>query len=280
LYHVSAEEPAYVTAGDFDKVGNYIGIVSLFLPDQQGKRQEFPAQSRDDVVRQMPSLKKRFDTYKPYALATMNEVLTPEQRKSALRLKATELRSCYLRNEGNGRFTMIPLPNEAQVAPLAGMVADDFDGDGNLDVLINGNDYGTEVGIGRYDALNGLLLKGDGQGGFKPLSILESGIYIPGNGRALVKLRGADGGYLVAASQNKDDLKLYSLKRRVKTVSVETGDLRATIRLKNGTIRKEELYYGSSFLSQPARFITVEDDAVNVTFLNAKGGSRVVELIR
>ncbi len=63
------------------------------------------------------------------------------------------------------------------------MAVDDFDGDGNLDVIINGNDWGTEVTVGRYDALNGLLLSGDGKGNFTPLSILESGIYIPGNGK-------------------------------------------------------------------------------------------------
>ena len=78
------------------------------------------------------------------------------------------------------------------------MLADDFDGDGNLDVLINGNDFGTEVSIGRYDALNGLLLKGNGDGGFTPLSIQQSGIFIPGNGRAVVKLLGTSGNYLVA----------------------------------------------------------------------------------
>lgn len=61
------------------------------------------------------------------------------------------------------------------------MLVGDYDSDGNLDVLINGNDYGTEVTVGRYDALNGLLLKGDGKGGFKPLTILESGIFIPLN---------------------------------------------------------------------------------------------------
>ena len=69
------------------------------------------------------------------------------------------------------------------------METGDFDGDGNLDVVINGNDYGSDASIGRYDALNGLMLKGDGKDGFKPLSILQSGIYIPGNGKALVKLR-------------------------------------------------------------------------------------------
>jgi hypothetical protein len=69
------------------------------------------------------------------------------------------------------------------------METGDFDGDGNLDVVMNGNDYGSDASVGRYDALNGLMLKGDGKGGFKPLSILQSGIYIPGNGKALVKLR-------------------------------------------------------------------------------------------
>jgi len=69
---------------------------------------------------------------------------------------------------------------------INGMVVDDFDGDGNLDLLINGNDYGTSIGIGRYDAFNGLLLKGDGAGGFIPLSMLQSGINIPGNGKALL----------------------------------------------------------------------------------------------
>jgi len=109
----------------------------------------------------------------------MDQVLSPEQRQGALRLKATTMQSCYLRNDGGGKFTMIPLPNLAQVSVINGMVVDDFDGDGNLDVLLNGNDFGTAVGIGRYDASYGLLLKGDGAGGFTPLSIAESGHLYP-----------------------------------------------------------------------------------------------------
>ena len=70
----------------------------------------------------------------------------------------------------NGKFTMVPLPVEAQISQLNGMVVDDFDGDGNLDVAISGNDYGTEVATGRYDAFNGLMLKGDGKGNFKPIN--------------------------------------------------------------------------------------------------------------
>lgn len=65
------------------------------------------------------------------------------------------------------------------------MLANDFDGDGNLNLLAVGNDYGTEVSVGYYDACNGLFLKGDGTGNFKPETILQSGWFVPGNAKAL-----------------------------------------------------------------------------------------------
>lgn len=276
LYQASDRYPVYETAGDFDGNGKYIGISSLFLPDKNGVRQEFPVESRDDLTRQMNSLKRRFSNYKSFAVATMNDVLTAEQRKGALRLKANMLQSCFLRNDGGGKFTAIPLPAAAQESTINGMVVDDFDGDGNLDVLINGNDFGTEIGIGRYDALNGLLLKGDGAGGFTPLSILQSGIYIPGNGRALVKLRDPKGNYLVAASQNKNVLKLYQLQRVTRSIPIDPGDRSAMIRYKNGKIRKEEFYFGSSFLSQSARFVQVDSTVAGITITDGKGRNREV----
>jgi hypothetical protein len=278
FYQASEQWPVYITARDFDSNGSFIPIASLFLPDQHGVKKEFPAQGRDDIARQLPGIKKRFATYKPFALATMDEVLTPDQRKGALRLKATMLQSCYLRNDGGGKFTLIPLPREAQVSPINGMVVDDFNGDGNLDVLINANDYGTEVGTGRYDASNGLLLAGDGAGGFIPQSILQSGIYIPGNGKALVKLRGATGNYLVAASQNKDVLKLYERRRKSDMIPIRPDDVSAVIRWKNGRTRKVEFYYGTSFLSQSARFLDFDPDMVSMTITDIRGRNREVDL--
>ena len=278
LYQASDSFPVYETAGDFDGNGKYIGIPSLFLPDQNGVKKEFPAESRDDLSRQMNSLKRRFPNYKSFAVATMDDVLLPAQRKSALRLQANMLQSCFLRNDGGGKFTAIPLPLPAQESIINGMVVDDFDGDGNPDVLINGNDFGTEIGIGRYDAFNGLLLKGDGAGGFTPLSILQSGIFIPGNGRALVKLRDPKGSYRVAASQNKNVLKLYRLKRTSRSIPVDPADVSALIRYKDGRIQKEEFYYGSSFLSQSARFLQVDTTMSSITITDSRGKSRLVHL--
>ena len=276
FYKASDSFPVYITAKDFNNAGKYIAIPSLFLPDKNGIKKEFPAQGRDDIAKQFPAIQKKFATYKPFALATMDEVLTPEQRKGALRLKSNIMQSCFLRNDGGGKFTLIPLPNEAQISMINGMVVDDFDDDGNLDVLINGNDFGTEVGTGRYDALNGLLLKGNGNGSFQPLSILQSGIYIPGNGKALVKLQSSSGDYLIAASQYRDALKLYSLNKKRNILKLNNDDVSAILYFKNGQIQKEEFYNGSSFLSQSAKFLMTGKNISSAEITNSKGVKRKI----
>jgi hypothetical protein len=187
------------------------------------------------------------------------------------------LKSCFLRNDGKGKFTLIPLPPEAQFSVLNGMETGDFDGDGNLDVVINGNDYGTDVSIGRYDALNGLMLKGDGKGNFKPLSILQSGIYVPGNGKALVKLRDTEGNLLLAASQHSDSLKVFKLNASSKSIKVNENDAYALIKYKNGKTERQEFYYGSSFLSQSGRFIELDDNISSIIIFDTRGNSRVVK---
>jgi hypothetical protein len=160
FYKASDQYPMYITAKDFDNNGSYDAFPSLFLKDQDGQMKEFPAHTREDIVKQMISMRVRYQNYKSFAVSTMDSVLTPAMRKDAIRLKANILQSVYLRNDGGGKFTMMPLPVEAQISQLSGMVVDDFDGDGNLDIALSGNDYGTEVSTGRYDAFNGLMLKG------------------------------------------------------------------------------------------------------------------------
>jgi len=277
LFQASDRYPVYITAGDFELNGQYDAIPSIFLLDQNGEKKEFPVQGRDDLIKQMIRLKIKFPDYKSFAVATMDDILSPEQRKGALRLKSNLLKSCFLRNDGNGKFTLVPLPVEAQFSVLNGMEVGDYDGDGNLDVVITGNDYGTEVSIGRYDALNGLLLKGDGKGNFKALSILESGIYIPGDAKALVKFRDTKGNLLLAASQHKDSLKVFKWNKVSESVAVNPSDAYALIIYKNKKVEKQEFYYGSSFLSQSARFIEVNDNVSKVIIFDNNGKSRIVK---
>jgi len=274
FFKASDQYPTFITAKDFDNNGSYDAFPSVFLKDQDGKMKEFPVQTRDDIVKQMIGMRVKFQNYKSFAAATMDDVLPANMRKDAIRLKANMLKSVYLRNEGNGKFKMIALPMQAQISELCGMAVDDFDGDGNLDVVINGNDYGTELTTGRYDALNGLMMKGDGKGNFKPLSILQSGIYIPGNGKALVKVMGAKGNYLLAASQNRGAMKIFELKRDVHLVKIQPTDMFATIKFKNGKITKQEFYYGDSFLSQSGRYINIDGSMASVAITGNDGHTR------
>jgi len=276
-YKASDQYPVRAYGKDFDGNGSYDVITSMFLPDSGGTKREYPLISRDDLFRQVPSMRKRFPTYRTYAVATMDSVLTPEQRQGATILTANEFRSCLFRNDGHGKFTMIPLPAQAQLSVLDGMVARDFDGDGNLDLVINGNDYGTEVSTGRYDALNGLLLKGDGKGGFRPESILASGIYIPGDGKALAALRGAGGAFMLAAGQNRGPLKLYARRERGWQVGLEPGDVAALVTLKDGRVRREEFHFGESFLSQSGRFLWEYGPVSAVDIVDERGQKRRVK---
>ena len=278
FYKASEKYPVYITASDFDNNGTYDAFPSVFLKDVDGEMKEFPVHTRDDAMKQMMGLRKNFQNYKSYATATFDQIITPEMQKGALRLSVNTLQSVYLRNDGGGKFTMIPLPLQAQFSQLNGIAVDDFDGDGNLDVALSGNDYGTEVTTGRYDAFNGLMLKGDGKGSFKPLSILQSGIYIPGNAKALVKLAGANNKYLLAASQNRDVMKVFELKRAVHNIKLQPLDLFATIKYKNGKTTKREFYYGDSFLSQSGRFISVDESMNSVTITDNMGHTRAVAL--
>jgi hypothetical protein len=276
FYKASEKYPVCITAKDFDNNGSYDAIPSLYLPVtlEDKEKKEFPSHTRDDLVKQIIGMRSRFQNYKTYARATMDQVLTEEQRKGALRLQANYLKSIYLRNDGNGKFSILPLPIQAQLSQLNGIAVDDFDGDGNLDVVINGNDYGTEVSVGRYDALNGLLLKGDGKGNFNPASILESGIYIPGNGKALVKLRSETGKCLLVASQNKAPLKAFELNGKGDCIPLQADDVSVVIKYKNGKTRKQELYYGTSFLSQSSRFLSVNNSIQSIEVTDAKNKKR------
>ena len=147
-------------------------------------------------------------------------------------------------------------------------------GDGNLDVIINGNDFGTDIGTGRYDALNGLILKGDGKGNFKPLTIQQAGIYIPGDGKALVALRSANNTYMLAASQNKSTLKLFSANTIGNVLPLLPNDMYVIITNRNGSKRKQEVYFGNSFLSQSANLIITNNNMQSIEVTNNKNERR------
>ena len=124
--------------------------------------------------------------------------------------------------------------------------------------------------------MNGLLLLGDGKGSFRPQRLSESGLFIPGDAKAMVKMRGTTNEYLLAVSQNRGPLKLFRARAAQRLVTFLPGDRFMYLQLKNGKKRKEELYIGTSFLSQSAAFTSVNSLISKIEIVNAKGERRVI----
>ncbi|HEV7330599.1 MAG TPA: FG-GAP-like repeat-containing protein [Flavisolibacter sp.] len=280
FYRASAKEPVRIYAKDFDGNGSYDAVPTLYLPwsNENPQRKEFVAHTRDDMAKQMISIKSKFQNYKTYANASFQEMMKPQELEGALQLQANEFRHSLIKNNGAGKFELIPLPVSVQAFCLNGMVAEDVDGDGALDVVAAGNDYGTEPSVGRYDACNGLVLKGNGKGGFTPLTILQSGLFIPGNGKALVKLKNASGQTLLAASENRGPLKAFLVKTKATVIPLQDGDASVVLHFKNGSRQKQELGSGASFLSQSGRFVNAGRQVVYAEVVDRQGKMRRIEV--
>ncbi len=156
----------------------------------------------------MPQLRRRIPTFAEYADSPIDKVIGPAVAR-AQRIQLTTLNHLLLLNRGN-RFEPHALPTEAQLAPAFAAVAADFDGDGKEDLFLAQNFSRTEVATPRFDAGRGLLLLGDGQGGFTPLTGQRSGIVMYGDQRgAAASDYDADGRVDLAVSQNAAETKLY-----------------------------------------------------------------------
>ena len=160
---------------------------------------------------------------------------------------------------------------------MNGLITDDVNGDAFPDVLMVGNDYGNEVFTGRYDAFTGLILFGDGKGNFKPASSAQTGFYVPGDAKSLVKIH-AGSEELFVASQNKDSLVVFA-----KAKSSESGkfvpeplDVKVEWVFEDGQKQILELYYGSGYLSQSSRTVSIPSGVHEVIVHNSRGESRKV----
>ena len=80
-------------------------------------------------------------------------------------------------------------PELERMAALAGTWKGHMiDKDGKPDLLLAGNDYATEIESGRNDAGIGLVLKNKGGNRFGPLTVKQSGFYVPGDVKCMKKI--------------------------------------------------------------------------------------------
>jgi hypothetical protein len=156
----------------------------------------------------------KFPTYKSFAEATVSDIYTKKVLNESLHLQAETFASCYLENIGNGKFKIQKLPNEAQLSLINDMIIDDFDKDGNLDILAAGNLFNVEIVTPRNDSGVGVFLKGDGTGSFKSIPARLSGFFVPKEVKALslIHLNNADKDKAVLVGNNNEKLQIFKSK--------------------------------------------------------------------
>lgn len=276
-FQCQTNEPIRLYAKDFDNNGFWDPFISCYWRDSVGQKHEYFYHTRDDMIRQLISIRKKFFGYGDLGAATVQDVFSQKELEGAIIHQTTQLATCYVENLGNGQFKTTALPWQAQVAPVFGILPHDADGDGLLDVLLVGNDYGMELLQGRADAFNGLLLKNAGNGQFIPVSMQESHFFVPNDARALVRLFLPDGTALIAATQNRNDMRVFATGDAAKVVRLAPGDTKVRLQLANGKTRVQEFYYGQGFLSQQQRAVALGGAVTGGVIVDGKGQERRVE---
>jgi hypothetical protein len=172
----------------------------------------YPFNLHDDVLRQLPYLKKKFLRYDQYAGKSIDEIFTSEELEKAKVLTVNESRTCVFYNNGKGGFTMQALPVRAQFSPVYSILATDINNDGIKDLFLGGNFYGLKPEVGRYDANYGVTLLGSKAHQFGYMPPKESGLFITGEVRdvALVK---TPGGADIVMARNNNSLQIFKRLR-------------------------------------------------------------------
>ena len=161
VYHTRTEYPMKLYAEDLDHNGSIDPVMFYYIKDKDGERKMFPSINLDQLSGQVPSIRKKYLFNKDYASATAEDIFPKDEKLKIL--TCHETRTCWIENAGQGKFIMHALPIEAQFAPVNSIICEDLDGDGIRDILLAGNEYQTEVMVGRYDASYGLFFKGIGK---------------------------------------------------------------------------------------------------------------------
>ncbi len=254
-YRASNQHPRRIFYGDFDSDGT---LDLIEAADDLRLGRDVPERDLDALRKAMPSLMAPFESYASYALASVSQVLGPFF-SSTRKLEANELASMIFFNRGD-QFEAVPLPVEAQLSPAFAVVASDFDGDGHQDVFLSQNFFAVQPTSSRNDAGRGLLLKGDGRGGLRPVSGAESGLHIYGEQRGAAAADfDHDGRMDLVVTQHGAETKLYrnltgtrGLRVRLKGPAGNPHGIGASVRIREGDHWGpwQEVLAGSGYRSQ------------------------------
>jgi hypothetical protein len=193
-----ARNPSRLYYSDIDKNGSIDPILTSFVDGVS-----YPVPYLDDLISQVPALRKKMFYYRDYGKATIESLLPDGSTDNVPFLFANQFQSVVLKNEGN-KLQMIELPVQAQFSPVYSILKTDANKDGWDDIILTGNLTQTRVRFGRYDANHGMLFLGNGECGFTYVPPYESGLKLRGDVRSSVEIND-----LLIFGVNSDSIQVY-----------------------------------------------------------------------
>uniref|UniRef100_UPI004049ECCF FG-GAP repeat domain-containing protein n=1 Tax=Flavobacterium sp. TaxID=239 RepID=UPI004049ECCF len=202
-FKASFEKPIKLYKYDFDANGSIDPIITFFYENI-----ETTIASKDEIVKQLPYLNKKFLSYETFANATIEDLLSPEKIKKSSTKSVYQLETSYFVNDGNNNFKLKTLPIITQSSSVHDIQILDFNNDGYEDILLVGNTYEISTQLGRLDANHGILLLNDKQGNFNWENTQD--LNIKGAARSIEKISIANKNYLIVGINNEAPILLQT----------------------------------------------------------------------
>jgi enediyne biosynthesis protein E4 len=202
-FRATPAEPLSMYVNDFDRNGSIEHITTRYYSGTQ-----YPMVLRSDLVKQLPALKKKYLQFSAYSKQRMEDIFSQEQLSTSTILSARTFETAAWINQAGKTLKKATLPASAQFAPTYAITSGDYDGDGNMDLLLGGNQFRAKPESGIYAATRGLLLLGDGKANFNAIGSVASGFTVTGEIRRLTPLVVGKQRY-VLITRNNDAIILY-----------------------------------------------------------------------
>ncbi|MHA4808496.1 VCBS repeat-containing protein [Flavitalea flava] len=209
--------PVKLWLNDFDQ--NNI-IDKVMTRSVAGK--DMPVFLKHDLEAQIPSLKKQNLKHGSFAKKSIQELFPPALLDSSRVRIFNYPRSIVALNEGNGHFSIRPLPVLAQLSSVNAILPVDVNHDGYTDLVMGGNEFGFLPQFGRLDAGDGQVWLNDGKGEFTMMSHNLSGLDLRGQIRDIVKIPGKDRDYILIL-QNDEYPVLLALSAKSTSPAGDSG---------------------------------------------------------
>lgn len=207
-YLASYEKPMKLWINDFDENGTIEQITTSYYNNG-----DYPIHMRKELTAQLPNLKKQNLKASDYAKKTIQELFDPDVIKNSLVKKVNISESVIAVNEGNGRFSILKLPDRVQWSCVCGILCTDVNNDGIPDLVMGGNFYEFKPQYSRQDASYGHVLLSDGKLGFEWVNFSESGFFVRDEIRHLKSFRDRNGNKYMVAAINDGAPKIYEYNK-------------------------------------------------------------------